>query len=95
MSWTVHKFEHVFKPWRPQLLEKTKTLQIKLREPIKHLLEQAHQPRRSRVWVWYANNHTHELLVLRTVELTVKSALIVNTLLFLTRAGRVEKTKER
>ena len=47
------------------------------------------------VWVWYANNHTHELFVLQTVELTVKSALIVNTLLFLTRAGRVEKTKER
>ena len=92
----MHKFEHVFKPWRAQLLEaKEKTLQIKLREPIKHLLEQAHQPRRSRVWVWYANNHTHELLVLQTVELTVKSALIVNTLLFITAVARVKKTKER
>ena len=47
------------------------------------------------VWVWYANNHTHELFVLRTVELTVKSALIMNTLLFFTAAAKVEKNKRK
>ena len=38
--------------------KKEKTLQIKLREPIKHLLEQAHQPRRSRVGVVRKQPHT-------------------------------------
>ena len=46
------------------------------------------------MWVRYANNHTHELLVLQAVELTVKSALIVNTLLFITAVARVETQKK-